>query len=151
MKIISYDPRFKDDYKQMNLEWITKFFKVEKKDLEQLSNPEDCIKNGGEIFFVTDGDTAIGTCAMYKISESRYELAKMAVRPAFQGQGLSNLLMQTCETWARQKGASEILIISNTSLTPAITLYKKHGFVVTRLGQDALYERGDIELIKKLS
>lgn len=150
MKVISYDKKFRDDFKEMNLEWIKKYFKVEKKDLEQLSNPEECLANGGEIFFVIDDGLAVGTCAMYKISKDQYELAKMAVLPSHQGRGLSNLLMKACEDWARDKGAKEILIVSNTSLTPAITLYKKHGYTVTRLGQDPVYERGDIEMIKKL-
>ncbi len=147
MTVIKYEPRFAQAFKDLNVEWISKFFRV---DLEQLSNPNQCLDEGGEIFLVVDGDEAIGTTAMYNLGNDRYELAKMAVRPDHQGRGLSNLLMQACEDWAREKKAREILIVSNTSLTPAITLYKKHGYIVTRLGPDPIYERGDIELVKKL-
>jgi putative acetyltransferase len=151
MKLMKYEPRFKDAFKALNVEWISKYFKVEKKDLEQLENPEECVANGGEIFFVVNEEgQAVGTTAMYHLGEQVYELAKMAVRPDYQGRGFSNLLMQACEDWAREQNAREIIIVSNTSLTPAITLYKKHGYIVTRLGQDPDYERGDIELRKKL-
>ena len=150
MQVISYDKKFRDAFKALNIAWIDKYFKVEEKDLEQLSQPEKCITEGGEIFFVVDREEAVGTSAMYNLGNGSYELAKMAVRPDHQGKGLSNLLMEACEKWARAKQAREIVIVSNTSLTPAITLYKKFGYKVTRLGQDPIYQRGDIELRKEL-
>ena len=151
MKVIKYDDRYREAFKDLNIEWIAKYFRVEEKDLEQLTQPEKCIDDGGEIFIVVDDHgSAVGTTAMYNLGNDRYELAKMAVRPDCQGRGLSNLLMKACEDWAREKNAFDILLVSNTSLVPAITLYKKHGYIVTRLGPDPVYERGDIELVKKL-
>jgi GNAT superfamily N-acetyltransferase len=147
---ITYDTRYKTAYRDLNLEWIEKYFTAEKKDHEQLDNPEECLAEGGQIFFVLDGERAIGTCAMYKTGEKQFELAKMAVSPSYRGQGLGDLLIDVSESWAKAQGAEEILILSNTVLEPAIRLYHKHGFKTTYLGPNPDYERANIELRKHI-
>jgi GNAT superfamily N-acetyltransferase len=150
LEVICYTQKFKDAYKTLNVAWIEKYFRVEKKDLEQLNHPESCIGDGGQIFFIIDQDEAIATCAVYKMTNEQYELAKMAVRPDYQGRGLANLLMEKSEQWVREQGGNEMLILSNTLLSPAITLYKKHGYVTTKLGPNPDYERCNIEMKKQL-
>ena len=145
-----YQTRFKNEFRELNLEWIRKYFKVEQKDLDQVSNPEACLAEGGQIFFVIKDNKAVATCAMYKIGAKNFELAKMAVSPDCRGLGYGDLLMEESEKWAWAQGAEEILILSNTILTPAIELYKKHGFVTTHLGPHPDYERCNIEMKKKL-
>jgi GNAT superfamily N-acetyltransferase len=148
----TYDPKYKKEFFDLNAEWIQKYFRIEPKDLEQLENPEECLAEGGEVFFVVHDGAAVATCAMYNMGGGRYELAKMAVRPDYQGRGLSNILMERSEAWVRgQKDAKELYIRSNTVLTPAITLYKKHGYVeIPREGADPEYQRCNIEMIKPL-
>lgn len=150
--VTTYQPRFKRVFRDLNRAWIEKYFRIEKKDVEQTENPEACVAEGGEVFFVVDpsNDEAVGTCAMYKIGEGRFELAKMAVDPGYQGRGFGDLLMEKAEDWARSKGAREILILSNTVLEPAIRLYKKHGYQVVHLGPHPDYERANIEMIKSI-
>src|SRR5688500_14514106 len=127
-EITTFRAEFRDSFRELNLEWIQRYFKVEKKDLEQVNDPERCVRDGGQIFFVVEEGRAVGTCALYKISEGHYELAKMAVSPACQGHGYGDLLMIAAEDWAKRQGARELLILSNTVLVPAIRLYRKHGF-----------------------
>lgn len=150
-QLIPYDKQFNPAFRSLNLEWIERYFKVEKKDLEQVDNPETCIRGGGQIFFVMVGGEAVGTCAMYKIGEKKYELAKMAVNPGMRGKGYGDLLMVGAEEWARAQGATEILILSNTVLEPAIRLYKKHGFETVHLGPHPDYERCNIEMRKRIA
>src|SRR6185312_14670310 len=57
---------------------------------------------------------------------------------------------EKAEAWAREQGAAEILILSNTVLAPAIALYKKHGYATTHLGPHPDYERCNIEMRKFL-
>jgi GNAT superfamily N-acetyltransferase len=150
-QFLLYDPKYKSAYRDLNSRWIETYFKIEPKDTEQLENPEECLAEGGQIFFIVHDGKAVGTCAMYKMSDERYELAKMAVDPAYQGRGLSNVLMTDSEAWVRAQGGKEVFIRSNTVLTPAITLYRKHGYVeVPRKGVDPEYARCNIEMIKKL-
>jgi len=151
VQVVTYQSQYKEAYRDLNIQWIEKYFRVEKKDLDQLNNPQLCLDEGGEIFFVLSDGKPVGVCAMYNLGEGRYELAKMAVDPNYQGQGFSNLLMQVTEDWAREQGAKELVIFSNTVLTPAITLYKKFGYVtVPGGGFHEDYERSNIEMRKQL-
>ncbi|MBX3017583.1 MAG: GNAT family N-acetyltransferase [Bdellovibrionaceae bacterium] len=151
LRVVTYDPQYLPAFIALNREWIEKFFKIESNDVLQLENAETAIlQRGGEILFILDGAEAIGTCAMIPHGESEYELAKMAVSPKAQGRGAGDLLMRAAIGWARERGAREVVLISNTLLTPAIALYKKHGFETTRLGPHPDYERGDIEMRLRL-
>lgn len=150
--VATYQPQFKEAFRHLNLGWIEKYFRVEPKDLEQVENPEACLNDGGEIFFVLvdGGAKAVGTCAMYKVGEGKFELAKMAVDPEYHGQKFGDLLMETAEQWAKEKRAEEIILLSNTILEPAINLYKKHGYKTIHLGDHPDYERCNIEMSKRL-
>src|SRR6478609_1362748 len=75
--LTTFQPEFREDFKRLNLAWIEQYFKVEKKDLEQVNNPEQCLRAGGEIFFVVKNNRVAGTCAMYPAGRERFELAKM--------------------------------------------------------------------------
>jgi GNAT superfamily N-acetyltransferase len=148
--VVTYDEKYKEVFRALNLAWIEKYFRIEPKDLEQVNAPEQCLNDGGQVFFVVADGQAVGTCALYKIGRDRYELAKMAVDPAFRGHGFGDLLMVAAEDWARREQATEILILSNTLLDPAIRLYHKHGFKTVHLGPHKDYERANIEMIKTL-
>ncbi len=151
VNVIPFDPRFREDYKTLNLWWIEKYFKVEAKDLAQLEAPEECLEEGGQIFFVVSDDKAWGTCALYKIGPSRYELAKMGVSPEAHGLGFGDLLMEYAERWARTQNATEIMLQSNTRLEPAIRLYRKHGYREVPICTPSEYERCNIEMVKPLT
>ncbi len=149
--MITFDPKYKDAFRDLNLDWIETHFKVEKKDREQLDNPEAIIAGGGEVFFiVNDGGEAVGTAAMVKMNDGGYEIAKMAVRHDCRGKKLGDLIMKLTDAWAREKNANRVYLVSNTELEPAIALYLKHGFSVISVGQHPEYERGNIEMEKRL-
>lgn len=150
VQLIPFDPKYRDAFRDLNLQWISKYFKVEKKDTEQTNNPEACVNEGGQVFFALHEGKAIGTCAMYVVSPGVFELAKMAVAEEARGKGIGDLLMNQTEAWAKSKGAKKILILSNTVLEPAIALYLKHGYQVSKLGSHPDYERCNIEMEKYL-
>ncbi|WP_413561221.1 GNAT family N-acetyltransferase [Bdellovibrio sp. HCB209] len=142
-----YSPKYHDAYVELNKEWIQKYFRLEEMDLLQLNQAKEMILDkGGEIFVILDQGKAVATCAMIPHGDHGYELAKMAVSPVYRGKGLGDLLMETAISWARQKKAHEVILLSNTVLEPAISLYKKHGFVTTHLGSHPDYERCNIEM-----
>lgn len=151
-----FKPEYRDAFRDLNLEWIRTYFKVEPKDLEQTNSPEACIREGGHILFAVEDGEVLGTCALYKIhgdvpeGENDLELAKMAVRPDARGRGFGDLLMLSAEKWARVAGANRIMILSNTVLEPAIALYIKHGYQIKNLGPHKDYERCNIEMWKSI-
>lgn len=156
LRIETYQEEFRPAFVSLNRQWIEHYFEIEEMDLKQLEDPQSSIlDHGGEVFFVVKkvGETpvAVGTCAMVPYREGTYELAKMAVSPKFRGQGIADLLMTKIIDWARERGAKEVMLHSNTSLTPAIELYKKHGFETVHLGPHADYKRSDIEMALRLN
>ena len=147
IKVLPFQDKYADDFKRLNLEWIEKYFVVEEMDEKQLEPPrENIIEAGGEIYFVIEDGKVKGDCALVFHEKGVYELAKMAVDKESRGKGYGNLLMEAIIKGARVKNAEIILIVSNTQLDVAINLYKKYGFITTRLGQDPDYERGNIEM-----
>lgn len=151
MKIIKFDPKYTSDFVALNQEWIETHFEIEETDRYQLNNPEEVIlRPGGEIFFILENDEVVGTCAMVPHGDKGFELAKMAVSPKKRGRGYGDVLMQTAIDWAKDKRLDKILLLSNTVLNPAITLYKKHGFETIHLGDHPDYKRCNIEMVLKL-
>jgi ribosomal protein S18 acetylase RimI-like enzyme len=145
VKIIDYDPRYRHHFKDLNVEWIAQYFTVEPHDLEQLEDPENYIlSRGGRIFFALYGEEIIGTVALIKVSETVFEMVKMAVRPGFRGLGAGEKLGRHLIEAARQAGGQRLFLESNQKLTPALTLYRKLGFVEIPIGE-TLYSRADFK------
>ena len=79
-----------------------------------------------------------------------FELAKMAVSPARQGNGVGRRLMSACLDFARAADASEIMLVTNTVLEPAVTLYESVGFEALDAIEDDRYARGNLEMRLRL-
>lgn len=146
IKIIGYQSQYKNDFIQLNKAWLEEYFYVEPHDIETFSTIEkDIIQKEGEIFFCLVDNEVAGTVAMIKVNNDVYELAKMAVDKKFQGMKLSNLLMQSCIDFAKERKAKKIFLLSNRKLVPALTLYKKFNFVETPMIETD-YARADIQM-----
>ncbi len=145
--VVPYHREFKAAFERLNRDWIETYFALEPADREVFSDPEATIlANGGEIFFVLEGNQVLGTCAVLRHGAEECEIAKMAVAPQARGRGYGVLLMETAIRFAGDAGASRIVIVSNTVLEPAIRLYEKHGFVRVPLSSDGRYRRANIRL-----
>ena len=148
VRIIEYSPELKKDFSRLNLEWIEKYFVVERHDIEQLEHADaHILAGGGRIFFAQDTttDEILGTVALIKETDTLYELAKMAVVPKAQGKKIGKLLMQHFITEARKTGATKIYLESNTLLTPALSMYRSFGFEEVKEYQ-SLYARANIKM-----
>lgn len=93
IEITEYSAEYKDYFKQLNYEWIEKYFIVEPTDEFVLSNPvEAIIEKGGFIYFVRHNNKIIGTFALINIGNNTFEIAKMAVTETYQGHGIGKIL-----------------------------------------------------------
>lgn len=129
ISIIPYDVRYQPDFKRLNIAWIEQYFAVEPHDLEQLEQPEQhVLPNNGQIFFALSGEEVVGCVAVVNTGETGYELAKMAVSPTAQGQGIGKQLCLAAIGYARQLRIETLWLESNRKLTPALTLYRQVGF-----------------------
>ena len=146
--IVSFDPRYKQAFYDLNIEWLETYFYVEDLDKEVLSQPEKYILNpGGHIFFAIENGEAIGTVALMKVKEGHFELTKMAVRPDQRGKKIGQQLMQYCIDFARTHQFEGLYLYSNTLLENAIYIYRKFGFEEVALEKDSPYERSNIKMV----
>jgi len=151
VEIIPFLPELKDHIKTLNLEWLTKYFKVEERDQLILSNPqEEIIEKGGMIFYANYNDIIIGTVSLIKIDADTFELSKMAVSEKYQGVGTGNKLLAHCIKVAEEMNINKLILYSNRILIPAIHLYQKFGFAETHL-EEKNYERANIKMEKIIS
>ncbi len=149
IQIVPFEMKYAPEFKALNEEWISQFFKMEQMDYLALDNPKEYILDkGGYIAVALKGEVVVGVCALIKIKDSEYdfELAKMGVSPRAQGQGIGFLLGQHILEKAKQLKASTVYLESNTKLIPAIKLYRKLGFVKIE-GFASPYERCDIQMV----
>lgn len=148
VKIVNYAPKYRAAFRDLNLEWITKYFKIEQADRDALDDPKGYIlERGGHIFVALLNGEPVGVCALIQRKDKHYplELAKMAVSPKAQGKGVGLLLGNAIVKKARMLKAKKLYLESNTVLTPAISLYKKLGFVKVE-GLKTPYERCNIHM-----
>ncbi len=145
--IIPFDPKYAQDFANLNIEWLEKYFVVEPLDFELLQNCEETIINkGGYIFFAKVGDEIAGTFSLIKADDDVYELGKMAVSPEFQGQKIGQQLLQFCIDFSKEQNWKKILLYSNRILENAIYIYKKYGFKEIPIEENPLYKRSNIKM-----
>lgn len=134
-------------FRQLNEEWISHYFTLEPADLKALDHPEEYIlQSGGSILLAEIGPQVVGTCALIKMPEGSYELAKMAVSPAAQGQGVGLLLGQAAIERVRELGGRRVYLESNSKLGPALALYRKLGFQDLAQPNPSPYARADVQM-----
>lgn len=151
VSIIPFSVDLKEPIKTLNIEWLKKYFKIEPIDEKVLSYPqEEIIDKGGMIFYAKFKEEIVGTVSLIKMTNTAFELSKMAVTDAVQGLGIGKIMLQHCIDIAEQQGIKKIIIYSNRGLKSAIHLYEKFGFVEIAL-EDGVYERADIKMEKIIS
>jgi putative acetyltransferase len=150
VEIIEYADLYQSDFRRINMEWLDKFSLKEDLDVIMLNSPrEKIIAPGGVIFLARAGNEIIGSAALINEHDGVYELAKMAVVPAWQGKGVSNLLMEKCVEQAKVFGAVRIVLFSHSSLDKAIGLYKKYGFEHVEV-TDSPFATANVKMILEL-
>ena len=147
VQIVEFDPEYAKNFADLNYHWIAETYGVEPHDHDILDHPDEAvIAKGGQIFFaLTHGEVA-GTVAMIPYEGDGFELTKMAVDPAYRGQGIGDRLMQACIDFTGRSGRSTIILESNTKQEAAIHLYRKFGFVETPLDPNSQYVRANIRM-----
>ena len=148
IEIVNYDSSYKEVFRDLNVEWISTYFKMEASDYMALDNPDSYIlENGGQILVALLNKEPVGVCALIKMDDPSYdfELAKMAVAPKAQGKKIGWIIGEAIKDKARSMGAKTLYLESNTILAPAISLYRKLGFVEV-FGRNTPYERCNIQM-----
>ena len=129
VKIIGFEPEYAGYFRDLNYEWLEKYFEIEPYDRIVLENPiQHIIKQGGYIFMaLVDGKVA-GTCALMKHTEKKYELAKLGVTEKYQNFGVGRKLVEATIERSKQLGADKLILATSKRLDAANHLYYEMGF-----------------------
>jgi GNAT superfamily N-acetyltransferase len=147
MQIREFQPGDEAAFRELNEEWITRYFHVEAKDENVFADPQETILAcGGKIFFAIQGHRHVGCCALVRMNDCEFEISKMAVTAANQGAGIGRRLLQTAIAAGRAAGARRLYLETNQKLKPAIRLYESLGFkhLPPHRAAASLYERADV-------
>jgi GNAT superfamily N-acetyltransferase len=128
-EILSYRKEWAPYFKQLNMDWLEKYFVAEPYDIEVLSNPKKYILDkGGNIYFIAEDGIPKGTVALMNNEYGELELTKMGVDESVQGKGYGGQLIQHCIDEAKKLGAEDLILYSNTKLF----YYKNNGRICCR-------------------
>ncbi|AKQ46916.1 MarR family transcriptional regulator [Rufibacter radiotolerans] len=146
VSIIDYTPAHAILFRELNQAWIERYFEMEELDHKSLGNPDGyIIAKGGHILMAEHNGEIVGTCALIKVDDQTYELAKMAVTDKAQGLKIGKRLGEAAIQKARELGCTSLFLLSNRKLETAIHLYRKLGFI--EVPDDFKeYKRADIKM-----
>jgi len=147
--IRSFQPGDETAFRSLNEAWITRFFVLEEKDRATLGDPQKYIlQPGGQILLAQLSDQVVGCCALMRMDDQTFEIAKMAVAESAQGLGIGKLLMQESIDLARKLGARRLYLETNSKLKPALHLYSHFGFRTIAEGTlpPSPYARADVRM-----
>jgi GNAT superfamily N-acetyltransferase len=149
VEILPFEPRYRDDFKRLNVEWLEKYFCVEPIDDDVLSHPEEAIlEPGGFILLACVEGQIVGTCALINAGSHRFELAKMAVTPRYQGLQIGRRLLHAAIEQFKTMQGLELFLESNSKLAPALALYEANGFRhAPRPDGPSHYQRSDVYMV----
>lgn len=130
VEIVPYSPAMKKHFRDINLEWLKKYFDVEPVDEMLLNDPVGkVLKKGGHLLFAKVDGEVVGTCALLKRPHQEYELSKMGVLAKAQGQQIGRGLLLAALEYARSQKAKAVVLHTSPKLTAAMNLYRSAGFV----------------------
>lgn len=146
IEIVDYKKEYQPYFEKLNRHWIEKYFWLEEVDKYVLQNPEEAILNkGGAILVARYNNIVAGVVALKKINNEMYEFTKMVVDESFQRKGIAQALSYAAFKKAKNLGGRKIILYSQTGLVPAISMYKKLGFIEVPL-EPGVYKRSDIKM-----
>jgi GNAT superfamily N-acetyltransferase len=151
MRIVDFEPRHARAWKRLNEAWISRHFAIEPADAEVLDDPQGkVLAPGGHILIAeTDTGEAIGCVGLKAMADGGFEVIKMTVGEAARGTGLGRRLKDACIARAKAAGAARLYLETNSSLAPALALYRAVGFA-DMPSQCTPYARCDVWMELKL-
>ncbi len=144
-EIVDFQPEFAGVFRDLNVEWLERYFRVEPIDRRILANPaRELLLHGGSILFARKAGAIVGTVALKHHGGGVFELTKMAVTANAQGAGIGRLLLSAALKRFKRSGGTRLYLESHSSLAPALHLYESVGFRHVPEPQPSPYRRADV-------
>lgn len=146
MEIIEYKNAYKQDFIDLNIDWIKRFFVPEEADYEVLNQIESLLDSGSMIYFALEDNHVLATCMAMPLGDDVWEICKLAAAGQSTGKGAGSAVFKASMDYAIEHSAKKLTLISNRILKPALHIYQKYGFKEVPLNKDYWgFERADIE------
>jgi GNAT superfamily N-acetyltransferase len=85
----------------------------------------------GVLLIARDGDAAVGCGGLKSFDSATGEIIHMFVQPPTRGTGVGAQILGALEALARARGFVRVVLDTNETLTEAVSLYERSGFVRT--------------------
>jgi len=105
------------------------------------------IEHGGVVLYAVQGDDGVGTVALKHQGGGVFELTKMAVTKARQGQGVGRQSLSASVARFEKMTGSKLYLQSNSRMGPAPALYESAGFRHESPPEPSDYDRADVYMI----
>lgn len=159
------------DFVRLNELWITEHFQIEEADRKLAADPMKIVADGGHIISLVEDGHVVGVCALFKESNNRFQLARMAVEPRERGKGyvlrmyggvgggtarvvpLSRLdiTMTKRELPAAPVNSSDLVLHFRTTITLERSPFSTNVFEVQGIGLDVPVEDYEIALVHRIN
>ncbi len=101
-------------------------------------------ENIKKVWAVFSDNLPIGCIAYRKKADGIGEVKRLYLKKEYRGQGISKQMLQTVESYAKERGCHTLFLDTRITLEPAVSLYRSFGFNI--VFQQGLY----IQMEKKL-
>jgi putative acetyltransferase len=108
----------------LNIDLSFQNFEKEMQGLEAMYS----LPHGG-IILCKEAGAFIGCVGIRKIDSENAEMKRMWIQPGHQGKGIGNALLKKATELAKTCGYKKIKLDTLNTMTPAMNLYKRNGFV----------------------
>ena len=143
--IAPFEPADADAFASLNLAWLVPLALFEPADEKQLYGfNESVFARGGAIFMARAGDRRVGCCAAIPHDDETIEVAKLAVDPSVQGQGVGRRLVNAALAFGIERGFRRAVLTSSSKLVAALKLYESVGFRHCEMPSVRPYETADV-------
>lgn len=143
--IAPFEPADAEAFASLNLAWLVPLALFEPADEKQLYGYDESVfARGGAIFIAKAGNTRIGCCAAIPHDDETIEVAKLAVDPAAQGQGIGRRLVDAALAFGIERGFRRGVLTSSSKLVAALKLYESVGFRYREMPSVRPYETADV-------
>ncbi len=86
------------------------------------------IESNDTVVIAYKGGVAVGCGCLKKVDQETAEIKRMFVRPDSRGLGVSHLIMEDLEKWAKELGINKLILETLHKQLSAISLYEKRGY-----------------------
>ena len=140
-----FSPGDAEAFASLNLAWLVPHGLFEPSDEKQLYRfDEHVFAPGGAIFMAKQNGRAVGCCAAIPHDSATIEIAKLAVDPSVQGQGIGRRLVDAALAFGAERGFRRAVLTSSHKLVAALKLYESVGFRGCPMPAVKPYETADV-------